>query len=216
VLEPGKSFGGTMELAVFGRARNESDRKVAQAQRRLDTYAARGGPWEVKDVSQTGFRLLAPMSVANAVTLGTLAAIRPQGQRVWALGIVRRMRRLTTDRAEIGLQIVANSLSTIDLVEQRKPQAADYSVDGEATTINGSIFHGLFLSLRKREGDPAVQSLIMPAAEYQPARRFKLQSPRSTNAIRLGHLLEQQPEWVWTAIEPLEHHGSTGSDKKRH
>ena len=137
VLEPGKSFGGTMELAVFGRARNESDRKVAQAQRRLDTYAARGGPWEVKDVSQTGFRLLAPMSVANAVTLGTLAAIRPQGQRVWAPGIVRRMRRLTADRAEIGLQIVANSLSTIDLVEQRKPQAADYSVDGEATTING-------------------------------------------------------------------------------
>ena len=141
---------------------------------------------------------------------------RPQGQRVWALGIVRRMRRLTADRAEIGLQIVANSLSTIDLVEQRKPQAADYSVDGEATTINGRIFHGLFLSLRKREGDPAVQSLIMPAAEYQPARRFKLQSPRSTNAIRLGHLLEQQSEWVWTAIEPLEHHRSTGSDTKRH
>ena len=216
VLESGKSFGGTMELAVFGRARNESDRRVEQAQRRLDTYAARGGPWEVKDVSQTGFRLLAPMSVANAVMLGTLAAIRPQGQRVWALGIVRRMRRLTADRAETGLQIVANSLSTIDLVEQRKPQAADYSVDGEATTINGRIFHGLFLSLRKREGDPAVQSLIMPAAEYQPARRFKLQSPRSTNAIRLGHLLEQQSEWVWTAIEPLEHHRSTGSDTKRH
>ena len=107
-LEPGNSFGGTMELAVFGRARNETDRKVEQAQRRLDTYAASGGPWEVKDVSQTGFRLLAPMSIANAVTLGTLAAIRPQGQRVWALGIVRRMRRLTSDRAEIGLQIIAN------------------------------------------------------------------------------------------------------------
>ena len=24
------------------------------------------------------------------------------------------------------------------------------------------------------------------------------------NAIKLGRLLEQQPEWVWTAVEPLE------------
>ena len=217
VLEAGKSFGGTMELAVFGHARNELGRKVEQAQRRLDTYAARGGPWEVKDVSQTGFRLLAPMSVANAVTLGTLAAIRPQGQRVWALGIVRRMRRLTSDRAEIGLQIIANALSTIDLVEQRKAKADDYSVDGEATTINGRIFQGLFLSLRKRETDPAVHSLIMPAVEYQPARRFKLQSARSVDTIRLGRLLEQQPEWVWTAIEPFEHHGASaiGNTQRR-
>ena len=46
--------------------------------------------------------------------------------------------------------------------------------------------------------------LIVPAVEYQPEKRFKLQTSRSTNAIRLGHLLEQQPEWVWTAVEPQE------------
>ncbi len=217
VLEQGTSFGGTMELAVFGRARNEVHRKVEQAQRRLDAYAAPGGPWEVKDVSQTGFRLLAPMSVANAVTLGTLAAIRPHGERVWVLGIVRRMRRLTADRAEIGLQVIASSLSSVDLIEQRKAQEDDYSVDGEATTINGRIFQGLFLSLRKRETDAAVTSLIMPAVEYQPARRFKLQTPRAMNAIKLGRLLEQQPEWVWTAVEPLERAAApaVGSAKRR-
>jgi len=201
-LDTATSFGGTMELAVFGRARNETDRRLEQAQRRLATFAAPGGPWEVKDVSQTGFRLLAPMSVANAVTLGTLAAIRPHGQRMWALGIVRRMKRLTTDRAEIGLQVIANSLVGVELIEQRKSVDADYSVDGEATTVNGRSFGGLFLSLRKRETDPVVQSLIVPAVEYQPAKRFKVQTSRSTNAIRFGRLLEQQPEWVWTAVEP--------------
>jgi len=207
-LESGQSFGGTMELAVFGRARNEIHRRQALAQRRLATYAAPGGPWEVKDVSQTGFRLLAPMSVANAVTLGTLAAMRPQGQRAWALGIVRRMRRLTSDRAEIGLQIIANALSSVDLVEQRKPQESDYAVDGEATTVNGRIFQGLYLTLKKRESDPIVQSLIMPAVEYQPAKRFNVQTPSSTQAVRLGRLLEQQPEWVWTAVEPFERAGA--------
>jgi hypothetical protein len=206
--DTGKSFGGTMELAVFGRSRNEKDRRVELAHRRLATFAAPGGPWDVKDVSQTGFRLLAPMSVANAVTLGTLAAIRPQGHGIWALGIVRRMKRLTAERAEIGLQVIANTLVGVDLIEQRKSLDADYSVDGEATTINGRSFYGLFLSLRKRESDPAVQSLIVPAVEYQPAKRFKLQTYRSTNAIRFGHLLEQQPDWVWTAMEPLELRGS--------
>lgn len=205
-MESGKSFGGTMELAVFGRARNEPDRRIELARRRFATFAAPGGPWEVKDVSQTGFRVLAPMSVANAITLGTLAAIRPHGQTPWTLGIVRRMKKTTADRAEIGLQVIANTLIGVDLVEQRKGLDADYSVDGEATTINGRTFQGLFLALRKREADSAVQSLIVPAAEYQPAKRLKLMTSKAVNPIRFGRLLEQQPEWVWATVEPLDLH----------
>ena len=203
-LELGGSFGGTMELAVFGRMRNERDRRLEMARRRLATFATPGGPWEVKDVSQTGFRLLAPMIVANAVTLGTLAAIRAQGQSVWSLGIVRRIRRITSDRGEIGLQIIANSLVGVDLVEQRRTAESDYSIDGEPTTISGRMFHALFLTLRKRDSDAAVQSLIVPAAEYRPSRRFRVQTATSSLAIRFGRLLEQEPDWVWATVEPLE------------
>jgi hypothetical protein len=203
-VEHGKSFGGTMELAVFGRMRNETDRRVEMSRRRLASFAAPGGPWEVKDISQTGFRMLAPMSVANAVTLGTLAAIRPHGQAPWTLGIVRRMKRMSADRAEIGLQVIANTLVGVDLIEQRKNLDADYSVDGEAITINGRTFQGLFLALKKREGDTSVQSLIVPAAEYQPTKRLKLLTSKSSSPIRFGRLLEQQSEWVWATIEPLE------------
>ncbi len=203
-VESGKSFGGTMELAVFGRLRNETDRRLEMARRRLAAFAAPGGPWEVKDVSQTGFRLLAPMSIANAVTLGTLAAIRPHGQPPWTLGIVRRMRRMTADRAEIGLQVIANTLIGVDLVEQRKNQEAAYSVDGEATTINGRAFHGLFLALKKRDAEAGVQTLIVPAAEYQPTKRLKLVTSKTISPIRFGRLIEQQPDWVWATIEPLD------------
>ena len=203
-IEPGDSFGGTMELAVFGRARNELDRRMELARRRLANFAPAGGPWEVKDVSQTGFRLIAPMSVANAVTLNTLAAIRPHGQSNWTLGIVRRMKRLTSDRAEIGLQIVATTLLGVELKEQRKNVDDDYSVDGEAITINGRSFGALFLALRKREGDTPVQSLVVPAVEYQASKRFRLVTSRSSSPVRFGRLIEQQPEWVWTAVEPLE------------
>ncbi len=178
----GGSFGGTLELAVFGRNRNEGDRRTEQSRRRFAQFAAPGGPWEVKDVSQTGFRLLAPMSVANTVTLGSLTAIRPQGQVSWTLGIVRRMKRMTADRAEIGLQVIANTLVGVELLEQRKGGvvAADYSVDGEIATISGRTIHALFLALRKRETDNAVQSLVVPAAEYQPAKRLRLVASKTS------------------------------------
>lgn len=201
--DAGKSFGGTMELATFGRIRNEQDRIHEQVRRRLATHAAPGGPWEVKDVSQTGFRLIAPMMVANAVTLGTATALRAHGEGTWTLGVVRRIRRLTSDRAEIGLQVVANALLGVDLIEQRKSVDADYSVDGEQTTINGRTFAGLFLALRKKGSDAPVHSLMLPAFEYQPARRLKLQTTRTITPVKLGRLLEQQPDWVWTALEPL-------------
>ena len=211
LLEPGKSFGGTMELAVFGHMRNQRDRRIDISRRRLAMYAAPGGPWEIKDASQTGFRLIAPMSAANAITLGTLSAIRPHGQTLWTLGIVRRMRRLTTDRAELGLQVIANTLVGVDLVEQRKHADNDYSVDGEQTTINGRTFQGLLLALRKRETDAGVQSLIVPAVEFQPANRLKLMTAKSINPIRYGRLIEQQPDWVWATVEPRDLQQSTAA-----
>ena len=115
-LYAGKSFGGSIELAVFGRVRNESDRRSELARHRLAQYAAPGGPWEVKDVSQTGFRLIAPMKAASDLPIGTLVATRPQLGAQWTLGIVQRTRRHTSERTEIGLEIVASTLAGVDLV----------------------------------------------------------------------------------------------------
>ena len=203
-VDIGGSFDETIELAVFGRVRNEHNRQVELSRRRLAQYATSGGPWEVKDVSQTGFRLLAPMSDAHSVTLGTLAAIRPHGQPLWTLGIVRRMRRITSDRAEIGLQVLATTIVGVDLIDQRKSADEEYSVNGEAVTTSGHHFAALYLALRKRDGEAPVRSLILPAGEYHPTRRFKLGTSKGTYPVRFGRLIEQQPDWVWTAVEPFD------------
>jgi hypothetical protein len=200
----GASFDSTMDLAVFGRIRDEPTRRNEIARRRIGAHAAPGGPWEARDVSQTGFKLIAPIQVANAVTLGTLVAIHPHGQPRWTLGIIRRMRRTAADRAEIGLQVVADTIAAVDLIEQRKRTADEYSIDGEGTTINGRRFGGLLLTLRPRDSEPMVQSLVVPAVEYQPARRYQLSTSKADYSIRFGRLIEQQPEWIWTAIEPLQ------------
>jgi hypothetical protein len=138
------------------------------------------------------------------VTLGTLVAIHPHGQPRWTLGIIRRMKRTSADRAEIGLSIVADTIAAVGLNEQRKRMADDNSIDGEGTTINRRRFGGLQLSRRARDGEPMVQSLVVPAVEYQGAKRYQLATGKAEYRIRFGRLIEQQPDWVWTAIEPLD------------
>ena len=208
------SFGETLEIATFGRMRNENARSAEIARRRLATYAAGGGGWDVRDVSQTGYRLVAPMTVINAVTLGTLVAIRAQGESLWTLGIVRRMKRLTSERAEIGLQIIANNLVGVELSMPKRGDA-DYFVDGEATTVHNRIFQGLFLSLKKRSTDTPIQTLIVPAGEYQPGKRLNMSVARSSQRITFGRLLEQQPDWIWATVEPLDQASQSNSSSSR-
>lgn len=196
------TFGETIEIATFGRMRNENARTMEMARRRLAEYAAPGGAWDIRDVSQTGFRLVAPMSVISAVTLGTLAAIRPPPEVRWTLGIVRRMRRLTTERAEIGLQVIASNLVGVELTETKRTEADD-SVDGEAPTVNSRRFDGLFLSLKKRDGETMVQTLVVPPGKYQPGKRLHMSVGQSSQRIAFGRVLEQHPDWVWATVEPL-------------
>jgi hypothetical protein len=198
------SFGDALDIATFGRLRNETARTLEIVRRRFATYAAPGGAWEIRDVSQTGYRLVAPMTIISSMTLGTLTAIRGQGDALWMLGIVRRMKRLTADRAEIGLQMIANNLVGVELAEQKRG-GADYSVDGEIPTASGRRFYGLFLSLKKRESESAVQTLIVPAGEYQPGKRLRMSVAKTSNSIAFGRLLEQQPEWIWATVESLDY-----------
>ena len=198
------SFGDALDIATFGRLRNETARTLEIVRRRFATYAAPGGAWEIRDVSQTGYRLVAPMTIISSMTLGTLTAIRGQGDALWMLGIVRRMKRLTADRAEIGLQMIANNLVGVELAEQKRGDA-DYSVDGEIPTASSRRFYGLFLSLKKRESESAVQTLIVPAGEYQPGKHLRMSVAKTSNSIAFGRLLEQQPEWIWATVESLDY-----------
>jgi len=159
----------------------------------------------------SGFRLLAPTSLATEVTLSMLVAVHRRGENSWALGIVRRMRRLSADNAEIGLQLIANTLAAANLIEQRKPRDATYSVDDDLDPLGGRRFGCLFLSYSRRPGEPAVQSLIIPPVEYQPSRRYTLQTSDALRPIRYGRVLEQYNDWLWTVIEPLEPDGAAAN-----
>ena len=127
----GRNFGNTMELAVFGRSRTETELRRELGSGRISSFATPGGPWEMKDISASGYRLHAPMNDTADLTLNMLVAIRRQGDDAWVMGIVRRMRRLSAKDAEIGLQVIATTLASAELTEQRKARETTYSVNGE-------------------------------------------------------------------------------------
>ena len=183
------NFDDSIELATFGHMRNENARVQEVARRLLATYAAPGGAWDIRDVSHTGYRLVAPMSVINSVTLGTLVAIRAHGQSLWTLGIVRRMKRLTSERAEIGLQVIANNLVGVELFEQKRGDA-DYSVDGVVPTVSGRRFPAtvpVAAPARQRGNDPDLDRAgrrISAGQAHADARRQGLAADRIRSPAR--------------------------------
>jgi hypothetical protein len=198
--EAERNFGSAMQLAVFGRALTENTSPEELERRRLAAFVTPGGPWELKDASASGYRLQAPMAVATEITLSMLVAIHQQESERWAIGIVRRMRRLSANRAEIGLQLIANTLAAADFV-QKKAHDPDGPPTG-SSSVTDHKFRGLYLTYIRRPGEPAIQSLIVPSDEYHPSKPYVLQMGDTTRAIRFGRVLERHGDWVWTGFEP--------------
>jgi len=208
-----RTFGSAIEVAIFGRSRARIDDHVELAPRRLAVFAAPGGPWEMKDLSSSGFRLHAPMSIATNVTLSMLVAIDRRGEDGIVMGIVRRMRRLSVNYAEIGLQLIAKTLVRADLVEVRRVSDGENATSAaKQTALAGRRFPGLCISFSRHADEAPVQSLIIPPVEYQPSWCYALETKDATRAIRFGRLLEQHPDWLWTVIDPIEPDaGATGA-----
>src|SRR5208337_2799733 len=110
--------------------------------------------------------------------------------------------RRTTERAEIGLQVIANNLIGVELTEAKKDDP-EVLIGGDVSTLSKHRFNGLFLSLRKRDGETAVQTLVVPPGEYQPGKRLYMSAAQSSQRIAFGRVLEQHPDWVWATVEPL-------------
>ena len=111
------------------------------------------------------------------------------------------------------MQLIANTLASAELTEQKKAPDASYSVNGENPAVQGRQFHGLFLSFRRRPEEAPVQSLVVPSGEYHPSRRYTLRTGQSVRTIRHGRLLEEHTGWVWTVIDYVASESDAGGSR---
>lgn len=79
-----------------------------------------GESWTVDNVSLGGFGALQKAMPGDAVKVGSLLAMQPEGGENWLLGLARRVRRENDEETRVGIEV----LSRHPQVLQLRPQAA--------------------------------------------------------------------------------------------
>ena len=73
-----------------------------------------------------------------------------------------------------------------------------------AAMISGRSFVALFLVLRKRDGDCGCAIADRAGQSSTSRQAADARHVEGHLSRRAGRLLEQQPDWVWTAVEAQE------------
>jgi hypothetical protein len=164
-----------------------------------------GEPAQVLDRSATGCRIAVAASLVGPSELGTLVAMREDELAPWAVGIVRRIRKMTADQVEVGVQLIAPAVARVSLRSQRqvKDTLAGYSVNGVHAMTHGERVDGLCLEPMSRTEQAAGMNVILPTAEYRSAQQMTLQDGPEGFNIMLRQALERQAEWTWANADVL-------------
>ncbi|MGE5088820.1 MAG: hypothetical protein ACM3QY_06815, partial [Candidatus Levyibacteriota bacterium] len=162
--------------------------------------------WQVKDRSVAGLRICASGGVGQTLTLGALAAVRESARRQWALGVVRRVNKLSTDEVEAGLSVIAERVVAVGLYSLRESRDdLGIEVNGVDALSTGPRFDGLYLPPPSRPDKPlSVKTVIIPTQEYSAGRRLVLTTARSIYTIALRQIVEQRADWSWVAIQVVD------------
>ncbi len=162
--------------------------------------------WQVKDRSVAGLRICASGGVGQTLMLGALAAVRESVRRQWALGVVRRVNKLSSDEVEAGLSVIAERIVAVGLYTQRGSRDnLGIEVNGVDALSLGPRFDGLYLPPPSRPDKPlTVKTVIIPTQEYTEGRKLMLVTEHSIYTVALRQLVEQRADWSWVAIQVVE------------
>jgi cyclic-di-GMP-binding protein len=155
--------------------------------------------WQVRDRSVAGLRIAATGGVGQSLALGTLLAVRPADEKDWALGIVRRLNKLSGGEVEAGVSVIAERPVVVTL--HAKGGAGDdrgYVVDGIDLATLGKRFVGLYLAA---SSPLAARTLVIPSFEYAEGLELTLDTGPSVYTVRLGDVIEQAADWCQIAIQ---------------
>jgi hypothetical protein len=159
--------------------------------------------WQVKDRSVAGLRICASGGVGQTLMLGALVAVRESPRKQWALGVVRRVNKVSPDEVEAGLSVIAERVVAVSLYTLRESrESLGIVVNGVDAMSLGPRFEGLYLPPPSRPDKPlTVKTVIVPTPEYSEGRKLVLTTSRSIYTVALRQLVEQRADWSWVAIQ---------------
>jgi cyclic-di-GMP-binding protein len=181
----------------YGRLRHNKDGKRSPGDpRKMDPDA-----WQIHDTSDSGFRLRSASRQATQQRPGALLALQLEDDPRWQLGIVRRLRRVSAEQTELGVEIISRNVAQI-MPKDLDVQGGAYSVNGVDidVALNGRSFHALYLPARRSARAALSPSMVLPPAEFSIGRTLSFLLDDHHHEICLAPPLERTKDWVWTPV----------------
>ncbi len=168
----------------------------------IDFHPTEPHGWRMYDYSESGCRLVSSAAAGAAHRLGALVAVREPGDTRCKVAVIRRLKKFSGGRAELGVEVIAQHAV---LITPRPATGRDsgYSVDGIDVSIEGKTFDGLYLPPTQSELHGPQRTMIVPAAEYSEGRRCALSHDGVGYIVEFNAAIESNKEWAWTTFEVI-------------
>ncbi|HEX5337048.1 MAG TPA: hypothetical protein VFW53_01285, partial [Gallionella sp.] len=84
--------------------------------------------WSVEDISSTGFQAVSPVPGSDAIRIGSLLGMQPDGVAHWGVAVVRRLMRDDAGQLHVGAEMLSSRIGGVVL----QPSGASGADDGQA------------------------------------------------------------------------------------
>lgn len=164
------------------------DQGYAQAGQESDAVAQVG--WQIGNESGFGYGMLVQAEGNRWLEPGSLIAINDMlNPGLTAVGIVRGIEQRTTRQYFAGVEVLSHTPSYVRLQQL----AADHAASEDLQP-----FPAIFLPGSEPAQSP---TLIMPLFNYTAGAAYEMRTPQLIHLAQIGHVLEQQADWVRVAVE---------------
>ena len=151
--------------------------------------------WIMHDESTAGYGATVDTGNKTWLRVGALIAAKPRESEIWRLGVVRRLYRLDEESSSVGIEIFAETLHVVTLLDKKE---AGYSVAGRDSS--GTLPYAcLWLA-----SDEGTATLVMDPVQYQINKVLEVQGIANVAWIALGSPRERGEGWIRVDIEVVE------------
>jgi len=154
------------------------------------------------DRSESGYRLAAPMDDGQLLSLGSVVALMLSTEN-WALGIVRRVQKISSTLAEYGVEVIGRNARVVNLRASHRVDAASCP-EGEEAIASDSPMLAVVLAAGDRATDPQAHSIVLPRISFAPGSACRIEGEDFAALIRLKSALAAGSDWVWTDFDQID------------
>jgi hypothetical protein len=150
---------------------------------------------QIRDQSETGFRVAVPAAEWGLRTVGELIGIQEAETSAWRIGVVRRLMKPRADTIEVGAEVITGAPTCVRLSDTGGPS-------GELATLlpaSESTVHALFVA----PGRLPRPALLLPSGAYVRGRRMTMPTAHAAYELSLADPVESGPGWIVVRIDVL-------------